>query len=132
MHKCNGNWEFIPELSFYEQGEPPQSCLYEISVDDLNVSFKLSWVQADGERITIEYGGVADSIPRPVESHRGAEASYSKVSDDILESRMFIVGAEVAYARRVVSSDGDLMSVLQVNTSPSGDKVRITQVYRRV
>jgi len=132
MHKCNGKWEFIPELSFYEHGEPPQSCLYEISVDGFNVNFKLSWVQTNGEKIAIEFGGIADSIPKPVESPQGAEASYSTISDYILESRMFIVGTEMAYAKRVVSSDGKLMSVLQVNTTPSGEKVRITQVYRRI
>lgn len=132
MHKCNGRWEFIPELSFYEQGEPPQSCLYEITVDGINVGLKLTWVKTDGEEIAIEFGGLADSIPQPVESPQGAEASYSTVSDDILESRMFIAGTEMAYAKRVVSSDGQLMSVLQVNTTPSGEKVRITQVYRRI
>ncbi|HCG6160232.1 hypothetical protein [Vibrio parahaemolyticus] len=132
MHKCNGKWDLIPDLSFYEQGEPPQSCLYEISVDGLNVGFKLSWVQTDGSEVVIEFSGQADSIPKSVATPKGAEASYTKVSDSILESRMFIADVEMAYAKRAVSNDGNLMSVLQVNTMPSGEKTRITQVYKRV
>ena len=45
---------------------------------------------------------------------------------------MLMNGVELGYARRVSSEDGTLMSVLQVNTSPSGQKVRVTQVYKRI
>ncbi len=131
MHKCHGNWELIPELSFYEQGEPPLSCKYVISVDGLEVAFDLSWVQVDGRAMNITFGGSADSVPRELESPEGVAASYTLVSDDVLESRMFVNGVETAYAKRVVSSDGQLMSVLQVNTDAQGDTLRITQVYRR-
>lgn len=131
MHKCHGNWELIPELSFYEQGEPPLSCKYVISVDGLEVAFDLSWVQVDGQAMNIAFGGTADSIPRKVENPEGVEVSYTLVSDDVLESRMFVNGAEMAYAKRVVSPDGKLMSVLQVNTDAQGKKLRITQVYQR-
>ncbi|KJY83980.1 hypothetical protein TW81_06550 [Vibrio galatheae] len=130
MHKCNGNWSLIPELSFYDQGEPPKSCLYQIALDELNADFKLSWVQNDGKEMVIEFGGVADSMPHAVDAPPGAEASYTVVSENILESRVFIAGKEVAYAKRVASEDGTLMSVLQVNTMSSGEKVQITQVYR--
>jgi len=132
MHKCNGKWELIPELSFYQQGEPPQRCLYEILVDGLNVEFKLSWLQVDSNEVAIEFSGIADSIPKSVTAPEGAQASYTIVSESILENRMFISGVEMAYAKRAVSNDGQLMSVLQINTTPSGENIRITQVYKRV
>ena len=132
MHKCNGAWELIPELSFYQEGEPPKKCVYEISVVSDNASFKLNWLQNDDQEISMSFGGVADSLPRDIESPPGAQASYTIVDNSTLDSTMYMNGSEMAYARRVVSSDGSLMSVLQSNSTPDGQRIRITQVYKRV
>ncbi len=127
MHKCHGKWQLIPELSFYQQGEAPQSCEYHIEINNGEANFVLSWVAADGQASSIEIGGAADDKPRDVPFPEGAQASYTMLGDAVLESRMFIGGKELAYAKRVVSDDGQLMSVLQVNMTPSGEQVRITK-----
>lgn len=132
MHKCNGKWELIPELSFYEEGEPPLRCEYEISVKENKAEFRLWWKQRDGEEKEMAFGDVADGIARDLSNPPGAQASYTLVDEQTLDSSMFVDGIELAYARRVVSDCDSLMAVLQSNVTPSGERIRITQVYRRI
>lgn len=132
MHKCNGKWELIPELSFYEEGEPPLRGEYEIRVEENRTHFRLRWKQRNGEEKQIEFGDVADGIARDVPNPPGAQASYTPVDDRTLDSSMFVDGIELAYARRVVSDCDSLMAVLQSNVTPSGERIRISQVYRRI
>ncbi|WP_428774374.1 hypothetical protein [Vibrio sp.] len=131
LHACHGMWHLIPELCFYESGEAPKSCVYNISIAEGYANFTLSWVQQDGMEFEIEFGGMADSIARDVDAPPGAQASYTIIDGQTLDSSMLIQGKEVAYARRRVSDDGQLMAVLQVNHSADGVQRRITQVYRR-
>ncbi len=140
VHQCNGQWQLIPELSFYQEGEPPLCALYEISVIGNEATFKLSWKQHDGKENSLEFGGIADSAARELGSQKDASAqatprasaSYTIVDDQTLDSAVFVDDVEVAYARRVVSNDNGLMSVLQSNATADGSRIRITQVYRRV
>lgn len=132
MHKCNGKWELIPELSFYEQGEPPLNGEYEIRVEENRTQFRLRWKPTNGEEMQIEFGGVADGIARDVATPPGAQASYTLIDERTLDSAMFVNGVELAYARRVVSDCNSLMAVLQSNVTASGERIRITQVYRRI
>ncbi len=130
MHAFAGRWELIPELSFYEQGEPPESGTYTIDVDGETVSFTIEW-SIDGADQSIAFGGPLDGECHAVPEPDGAEVSYTRVDASVLESTLVVGGKRLAFARRQVSSDRTLMAVLQENTVADGGKVRITQVYRR-
>lgn len=132
MHNCDGTWQLIPELSFYEEGGPPKTAVYKIRVTDAEAQFILSWTQQDDKEVSMQFGGIADGTPRDVEYPKGAQASYSIIDQQTLDSTMYINGVEMAYARRVASNDGKLLSVLQSNMQPDGTKIRITQVYRKM
>ena len=130
-HAYSAKWILIPELSFYEQGEPPLSGEYHISVKDDTASFAISWTPAGGEETSIGFGGPLDGQPHDVEQPAGAKASYTRIDQYTLDSAMFMNGQEVAYARRLVSHDGQLMAVLQTGFKPDGSSFRNTQVYRK-
>ena len=130
MHAFAGRWELIPELSFYEQGEAPETGIYRIDVDGETVSFTIEWT-VDGQDLSIAFGGPMDGELHPAPAPEGAEVSYTRVDASVLESTLVVGGTRLAFARRQVSGDGILMAVLQENTDPDGSKVRITQVYRR-
>ena len=131
MYNFCGKWELIPELSFYEIGEAPTSCQYEIQLIDENVKIQLTW-QKSGESQTLSFGGKIDAVTRDIDSPPGAKVSFAVVAGNALESRLYIDGREVAYSKRVASDDGLLLAVLQINRGENGGMQRISQVYRRI
>ena len=130
VHEYAGQWQLLPELSFYETGRAPDRGVYTISVHEGSVAFIIEWT-LDGENHSVSFGGPLDGELHPAPRPEGAMTAYTRVSSRILESTLVVDDAVVAVARRQVSEDGQLMAVLQQNLSPDGDEVRITQVYRR-
>lgn len=131
-HTYSATWELIPELSFYQEGEAPQSGLYEISVHDNVASFSIKWTTIDGEEKSIDFAGPLDGKQHDVEQSPGVKASYIRVNSQTLDSKMYMNDIELAYARRLVSNDGTLMAVLQTGIRPDGSSYRNTQVYRKI
>jgi hypothetical protein len=131
MRHYEGQWELIPELCFYEEGEPPASGLYEIRVTDGAVAIIVKWATASGETPAIEYGGPIDGVRRVAAQKGATSVSYSEIDDFTLDSAAYLDDLEVAYARRRVSNDGRLLATLQVNRRADGFTSRTTQVYRR-
>ncbi len=127
-----GNWLLLPELSFYEEGEPPESGFYHIQVDDDRASFALRWTPKGKAEVALSFGGPLDGQPRSVDQPPGAQASYSHISPWVLDSAMFMGGKQLMYARRQASKDGQLLAVLQTGLRGDGSPYRNTQVYRRI
>ena len=131
LHAYSAKWLLIPELSFYEEGQPPASGTYQISVEDDAASFSITWTTVEGQELSVEFAGLLDGQLHDVEQPEGAQASYTRIDNQTLDSTMVMNGVEVAYARRIVSNDGELMSVLQTSVRPDGSSFRNTQVYRK-
>ena len=127
-----GAWDLVPELSLYELGEPPASGHYTIELrDDGALMLRVKWQQAPGDspRETA-FGGRADGSPQHLP---GVSNSFSltRVDAYTLDSAALSDGRVVAYARRVASRDGALLSVVQEQVAPDGKRTRNFQVYRR-
>lgn len=131
-HAYHATWILVPELSFYEKGDVPISGKYRISVSGDVVSFTINWVSNDGQEHTITFGGALDGEQHKIEQPPNATASYTTIDTHTLDSAMYVDGVQAAYARRIVSNDGLLMSVLQTGTLPDGTRFRNTQVYRKL
>jgi hypothetical protein len=129
--RYDGVWRLLPELSFYEDGQPPQEGRYEINVEGKNVSFSVRW-RADDKDQSISFSGPLDGQLHHSDAAPNAKVSFTHVDENTLESAFSVDEVQMAFARRQVSHDGALLAVLQVNTKPDGSSVRITQVYRRV
>lgn len=128
--KYEGRWVLVPELSFYQEGEIPQAGRYDIDVLEKDISFSVHWVVNEEEH-SLEFTGPLDGQLHSSEVLPEAYMSYTHVDDQTLESSLVVNDIEVAFARRQVSNDGDLLAVLQVNRKANGSIVRISQVYRR-
>ena len=126
-----GAWDLVPELSLYEAGEPPTSGRYTIELrEDGRLMLKVRWQQSTGDAPReIAFGGPADGSPQ----HRSDMPSFSltRVDAHTLDSSALSDGRVVAYARRVASRDGALLSVVQEHVSADGKRTRNFQVYRR-
>ncbi len=129
--KYTGRWQLIPELCFYETGNAPEDATYDISVAGPRVEVSITWTK-DGERETIEFGGPLDGSLHPLNPSPNSEVSCTHIDEATLESAVFIDGVRTGFARRQVSEDGSLMSVLQITASGDGAETRILQVYRRI
>lgn len=130
-----GTWILLPELSLYQVGAPPQRGTYVITEHGGIVHFRIDWVPAEGgpER-TLSFSGPPDGVVQPASAPApGAPDSFSVVRVDhrTLDSSAFAAGQVVAYARRIVSSDGELLAVVQQGTAPGQGLFRNFQVYRR-
>jgi hypothetical protein len=126
-----GAWALAPELSLYQTGAPPRSGLYRIEPADEGVMISISWETADGVSLSTSFGGPADGrVLQP--STAGAPAfSLTHIDDATLDSAAFQNGARIAYARRAVSKEGDLLATVQEAIAPDGTVTRNFQVYRR-
>ena len=151
-----GTWTLVPELCIYEEGQAPLSGIYRISQSDGHVRISIDWEAPDGSAHQIEFGAPNDGTRQPSGAPGVASAdapgvasagapgvasadapgvshlSITRVSPLILDSSAYAGADEVAaYARRLASQDGLLLSTIQVGRRADGTSFRNFQVYRR-
>lgn len=132
-----GTWELIPELSLYAVGQMPSSGTYVIARDAPGtLALRVTWrMPGDTADRATQFGGPSDGsrVSLPTGAAGAPDAmTLTHVDDNTLDSAALRGADVVAYARRVVSGDGGLMSVVQEMTGADGHPVRNFQVYRRV
>lgn len=130
-----GTWVLVPELSLYAVGVPPTAGTYIIernATGELMLSVRWQ-MPGDPTEHAIQFGGPSDATPVPLEGgSSGPDAmTLTHVDARTLDSAALRAGVQVAYARRVVSADGQLLAVVQELGSPDGARFRNFQVYRR-
>ncbi|GAB4160874.1 MAG: hypothetical protein Fur005_17800 [Roseiflexaceae bacterium] len=129
-----GVWVLLPELSLYAHGPQPTHGIYQIMASEARVQLRIVWqMQADGPEQSTGFGGPADGTRQPLPQGGAGPDSFSitRVDAATLDSAAWRGDQMVAYARRVVSADGSLMSVVQEGLLPDGQRFRNFQVYRR-
>lgn len=126
-----GAWDLVPELCQYQDGVPPRSGAYDISLKDGAVHFDMSWTDHDDHSHSLAFGGPSDGTVQTLNGAPAHELSISKVDEFTIDSSAYADGRETQYARRQVSKDGALMTVVQVHRHPEGPSTRNFQVYRR-
>ena len=125
-----GNWTLIPELSHCDEGAPPASGHYSISVEGKELTLLIDWEDADGTPHHVEFTGIADGAIRDA-GEVGMKASFHIQDDCQLISRAYNSGLEVSYAHRRASRDGAILNVLQFHNRPDGTRSMRLQTYRR-
>jgi hypothetical protein len=126
-----GTWILLPELCLYQEGQPPTRGVYTIVQCGSAVEFSIDWTALDGSSHTISFGGPVDGSTQPIEAQPGAELSIAAISPLILDSTVRAGSRVVAYARRCVSNDGQLLATVQEGYRADGSTYRNLQVYRR-
>lgn len=131
-----GTWDLIPELSLYEFGPVPASGTYTIEPAEVGVRIRMSWtLTPDGPESHTEFAGTTDGSTQILDSGKAAGSpvtfSLTRLDSRTLESRAFRGEEEFAFARRVVSHEGDLLAIVQEGRHRDGTRFRNFQVYRR-
>ena len=131
-----GTWVLVPELSLYEWGPAPTSCTYVIAATASGIQVRMRYVVEGGtSEQVITYAGPVDGSRQSLSATQGAPGpdgfTLTRVDGRTLDSTAMRGGEVLAYARRVVALDGQLMSIVQEGQRPGGTRYRNFQVYRR-
>ena len=127
-----GTWELIPDQSRYEFGRPPASGTYRITANETGYSFIIHWTTADGQPMNAAYDAIPDGQQHPYENTAVADAvSLTRVSEQQLDSASFKAGRQIAHASRVLSADGQTMTITQSGRMPDGTPFSNHSLYRR-
>lgn len=132
MPNYTGNWQLIPELCCFPEGEVPHSGLYCVAQHEGVVTIKVRYSTSQVEDAKLEYGGPVDGSKIVIEQPPITHASFQQVGDFELDSSAFINEEVIVFARRLVSHDRSLMSVWEIHHNPDGSSFVNTQFYKRV
>ena len=128
-----GTWQLIPNQSRYDFGQPPASGTYRIAANKTGYSFTIQWTTADSQPMNVAYDSVPDGQQHPYENPAIADAvSMTRVSERQLDSASFKDGQQIAHAARVLSADGQTMTITQSGTTPDGVFFSNVSRYRRL
>jgi hypothetical protein len=126
-----GVWLLQPEQSHYTFGQAPQSGRYIIESTDHGYLVTMEWVDPDGQDTRIQYEAVPDGKEYPDASGMADSVSMTRVDAQTLDSEARSGGQAISHARRILSDDGQEMTVIQSNITPSGKALSNRAVYRR-
>jgi len=127
-----GTWIMQPDLNDYQFGNPPQKGSYIIETDGEGYLVTMNWTTADGKDMTMDYHAIPDGKEYPTDPATGVDSmSMTRMSNTVLDSVAMKNGVMVAYGSRILSDDGNTMTVKQSGKTPDGQEFINTSVYVR-
>ncbi|MCB9449981.1 MAG: hypothetical protein H6672_00990 [Anaerolineaceae bacterium] len=92
----------------------------------------MKWRTAAGQDMEMAYDSIPDGQLYPTDPATGVDSmSMTRVSDRQLDSDARKGDVVVAYATRILSDDGDQMTVKQSGKTPEGHEFTNTSLYVR-
>ncbi len=127
-----GTWILDPEQCRYEHGLPPRSGLYRIEPRGNKLAFYMAWTDEQGSDHQMTYTGIPDGQTYPFEKPDIAETiTLTQVDAHTLDSMARRGGEVVLHARRVLSSDGSLMTITQSVLGNDGQTYHNMSLYHK-
>jgi hypothetical protein len=130
-----GTWELDPDpaQTVYQHGAPPRQGVYIIAYDGHQLHFDMQWTTAEGAERSQQIDVIPNGREQPYENPAVADTvCYTPVDQFTLDSTATKQGRVVAYARRVLSPNGNTMTITQSGTTSKGAHFENRSVYRRV
>ena len=125
-----GTWKLDVAKSTYRPGPPPASETRVCEASPEGVKVTIVTTDANGKSATIEHPANFDGKDYPVTGSRGAYAiSLKKIDDYTSEAILKHASTIIGTARRVVSSDGETMTVTYEGLDGEGRQVNNVAVY---
>ncbi len=127
-----GTWKLDPTQCAYEFGLPPQSGLYRIEPEGTGLTFTAEWITPEGQPAHVVYHGIPNGQDHPSGHPAVADTiATTRVSARQLDTAAKKDGRIVYLATRVLSPDGQTMTVTQSGTTPHGQPYRNVAIYRK-
>jgi hypothetical protein len=125
-----GTWKLNLAISKYTPGPPPKSATitYEETADGIKRTGES--VDAEGKTTSFEYTAKYDGKQYPVTgSDLYDTITIKPINDRTAEATLKKSGKVVSKARRVVTNDGNAMTMTISGTNPQGKKMHNVAVY---
>jgi len=127
-----GLWTLNREASQYAQGEPPHDASYKLEPDDDAIKVTMAWTSADGQPKQQVYTGVPDGVVYPYDGGDVVDAiSMTLLDEHTLDSDSRKDGKIIAHARRVLSEDGQTMTITMRSFLPDGREIDNIAIYEK-
>jgi len=121
-----------PAENRYEAGQPPRSGSYTIEPEGDAYLFTMAWINAEGQPFEMEYRTTPNGIAYPYENPAVADTvRTTRVDTYTLDTETTKDGKVIATGRRVLSPDGQSMTITQSGSGPDGTAFTNLSVYRR-
>jgi hypothetical protein len=125
-----GSWQLDVAASAFDPGPPPKSefRLYEAEHEGIKATVVTTY--ADGRTTTFEYVTSFNDVTSAVTGSGTSDAvRMRKVDTNTAEADLFLGGQVVGQTRRVISTDGQTMTITLKRSAPVA--VSNVTVYRR-
>jgi hypothetical protein len=125
-----GTWRLDLTKSRYAPGPPPRAETRVYARDATGVKGTIERHHADGRKEVIEYRADSDQ-DTPVSGTQAYDtARFRRVDDNTMEAVLSHAGRVYGYARRIISADGQTLTITFRREEP-GDMVNNIAVYSR-
>jgi hypothetical protein len=125
-----GTWKLNLAKSKYSPGPPPKSATvtYEETADGIRRTGES--ITAEGTKTSFEYSAKYDGKDYPVTGSEAFNAiAMKRVNDHTAEATLKKDGKTVSTARRVISKDGETLTITINGTNAKGEKTRNVTIY---
>jgi hypothetical protein len=126
-----GTWQLDPMQNKYEFGDPPQQGLYIIEPNGTGYLVTMKWTNTAGKALEMQYEATPDGVEYPANAPGVDTMSMTRVDERTLDSAAMAGGQVIAYGRRVLSEDGQTMTITQSGKTPDGKEFSNLSVYVR-
>jgi len=128
-----GTWVLDASRSEYPDGECPKTMTIEMDTVGKRVHYRSETIFADGRTAQAEYTADYDGNQVLVTGKRGLRlpASLKRIDERTVVASYTKGLLVIATSRRVVSEDGQQMTVTTTSQDASGKNVRTIGIYKR-
>ena len=127
-----GLWHFDEASADYQLGSPPHNASYDITTDGQRYTMTMRWTTAEGHTIEQAYVAIPDGVQYEFSDSPGIDSfDMTRVDARTLDTTARKDGAVVSHASRVLSPDGNTMTITTEMVIPNGDRYTNLAVYVR-
>lgn len=127
-----GTWVLNTKKSVYKPGPAPKSQTRVYREDKDGITATVVTISADGKITTVEYPVNYDGLLHPVAGSPDMDSiKMSRLTTQQSEATIMHAGRVMATTVRMVSGDGQTLTITFKGSAENGDSVRNVQVYDR-
>jgi len=129
-----GKWQLDRAQSKYESGNVPQSMTITMEADDQGIHYHSETTFSNGSHSTTEYTANYDERLTTVQQDGGVSApvSLKRIDANTVEAQYERGFRTIATSRRVVSGDGQTMTITTLETTKEGNTITSISVFHRI
>ena len=126
-----GTWELDATQNHYQFGDAPQQGLYTIEPNQHGYLVTMQWTNSAGKTFEMSYEATPDGKEYPANTPGVDKQSMTRVDDKTLDSAAIAGETIIAYARRILFDNGQIMTITQSGKTPDGEEFANVSVYTR-